>query len=229
MKIDFQEIDWFVAGISGGKDSTALILFLVKEFFPENDIPLEKLICTFADTQNEAEETYNHILKISKELHPVKWLESEGFYNLAKRKKRFPSTKARFCTTELKLIPSMNFLNSLDGNVLSLSGVRRDESHARKDAPEFSSGLESFHGFPTWRPLVDWTLEDVFLIHKKYNFPLNPLYELGFSRVGCLPCIMSRKKEIRLISKHFPERIEMLAQAERNFPNSGGFSSFFFA
>ena len=225
--IDFQKIDWFVAGISGGKDSTALVLYLVKEFFPQNNIPLDKLICIFADTQNESDKTYKHILKISYEIHPVQWLESEGFYNLAKRKKRFPSTKARFCTTELKLEPSKQFMETLEGTVLSVSGVRRDESKERADAPEFSNGFDSYHGFPTWRPLVEWTLEDVFLIHKRYNFPLNPLYYLGFSRVGCLPCIMSRKKEIRLIGKLMPERIDFLEEQETTFEGRSSFHSFF--
>lgn len=225
--MDFQKIDWFVVGISGGKDSTALLLWLKYEFFPKNNIPIHKLICIFTDTQNEADLTYRHIWLISKKLRRVKWLQSEGFYNLAKRKKRFPSTKARFCTTELKLIPSMGFMNTLQGNILSVSGVRADESKERAELSEFGDALESFHGYTTWRPLIDWTIEDVFLIHKRYKFPLNPLYGMGFTRVGCMPCIMSRKKEVRLMAKQMPERIEMLAEAENTSTGKNGFSSFF--
>jgi tRNA(Ile)-lysidine synthase TilS/MesJ len=33
--VDFQKIDWFVVGISGGKDSTAVLLYQVKKEFPE--------------------------------------------------------------------------------------------------------------------------------------------------------------------------------------------------
>jgi len=227
MSFDFQKVDWFVVGISGGKDSTALLLWMKKEFLPKHNISPDKLLCIFTDTQNEAPETYNHILKISFEIHPVIWLESEGFYNLAKRKKRFPSTKARFCTTELKLIPAKNFMDSLEGNILSVNGVRADESRERAELPEFSYVFDSHSGYTTWRPLLDWTLEDVFLIHKRHSFPLNPLYAMGFKRVGCMPCIMSRKSEIRKMVKLMPERIEMLAEAENTSTGKNNFSSFF--
>lgn len=224
---DFTKVDWFVVGISGGKDSTGLLRWMKKEFLPSRNISPDKLLCIFTDTQNEAPETYNHILKISQEIHPVICLESEGFYNLARRKKRFPSTKARFCTTELKLIPAKNFMDSLEGKILSVNGVRADESRERAELPEFSEVFDSHSGYTTWRPLLDWTLEDVFLIHKRYNFPLNPLYEKGFKRVGCMPCIMSRKSEIRLMAKLMPERIEQLSEAENSFEGRSSFHSFF--
>ena len=38
--------------------------------------------------------------------------------------------------------------------------------------------------------------------------------EQMLARVGCFPCINSRKREIKLISIHFPERIDMLERAE---------------
>ncbi len=208
MKFDLREIDWFVVGISGGKDSTALLLWLKKEFFPSQQIPESKLICTFTDTAWEAPETYAHVKKISKELHEVIYLSSgETFLELAARKKRFPSTKARFCTTELKLRPAKDFMNTLSARVLSVNGIRAEESESRKHKTEFASALETYHGNPEWRPLITWLIEDVWLIHRKYEFPRNPLYDLGFERVGCMPCIMSRKSEIRLLERYFPERL----------------------
>lgn len=222
--LDLTTIDHFVCGISGGKDSTALLLWMLNEF----KVDPSELICTFADTGNEADETYSHIHRISDELHPVIWLKPErDFYELAKHKKRFPSSQARFCTTELKLKPAKKFLESLDGTVLSLNGIRKDESKARSILSEFASAFETYTGYPEWRPLLEWTLEDVFLIHKKYNFPLNPLYAEGFTRVGCFPCIMSRKSEIRRLAKRHPERIDFLREQEISLPNKYGFGSFF--
>lgn len=47
-------------GISGGKDSTALLLWMIYE----SGIPREQMIATFCDTQNEAKETYEHIVML---------------------------------------------------------------------------------------------------------------------------------------------------------------------
>lgn len=226
MTIDFQKIDWFVAGISGGKDSTALLLYLKFEFFPLHNIPPYKLIATFADTDNEAEETYRHIWLISRQIRRVKWLTSEGFYNLAKRKRRFPPTQSRFCTTNLKLEPTKEFMNTLQGTVLSVSGIRADESDERKKMSEFGDAFESYHGYAEWRPLLKWDITDVFLIHKKYKFPLNPLYQ-WYDRVGCKVCFFRQKHEIRHIAQHHPEWIDEIRERENTFPNRNNFSSFF--
>lgn len=213
-------------GISGGKDSTALLLWMVYE----SGIPREQIICSFCDTQNEAPETYEHIVMLSTKIFPVQWLETEGFIQLAKRKGRFPSTKARFCTQELKLLPTKAFLEDLSEQyeeVIPVSGVRRAESVERSSLNEWGDPLESYFGLKEWRPLIAWTLQDVLTIHAKYGVPLNPLYGMGATRVGCFPCINSNKREMRLLATSFPQRIEQIREWEKDFDNLNGISTFF--
>lgn len=213
-------------GISGGKDSTALLLWMVYE----SGIPWEQIICSFCDTQNEAKETYEQIVLLSAKVFPVQWLETEGFIQLAKRKGRFPSTKARFCTQELKLLPTKAFLEDLSGRfteVIPVSGVRRGESFARSKLREWGDPLESYFGLKEWRPLIDWSLKDVLAIHSKYEIPLNPLYAMGATRVGCFPCINSNKREMRLLATEFPERIAQIREWESGLDNLNGMSTFF--
>ena len=147
---------------------------------------------------------------------PVVTLKPErDFYAMAKWKKRFPSRKARFCTQYLKVIPSREDITALiraDHEVIVHSGVRAGESADR--AKLIERGFDDMFGCVVNRPLLRWTLADVIALHQKYDVPLNPLYGLGFTRVGCFPCINSRKREIKLISIHFPERIDMLERAE---------------
>lgn len=200
-------------GISGGKDSTALLLWMTKE----SGIDHAEIVASFCDTQNEAEATYAHIRMLSREVFPIVWLETEGFFNLAKRKGRFPSPKARFCTQELKLKPTIAFLDQLAhqcDELIPCSGVRRGESINRAKLSEWGDPLDSYFNLREWRPLIDWTLKDVLGIHEKYGIPLNPLYSQGAQRVGCFPCIMSNKTEMRALSKNFPERIDQLRQWE---------------
>lgn len=49
---------------------------------------------------------------------------------------------------------------------------------------------------------------------KRHNVPLNPLYGMGFSRVGCMPCIQSNKQDIRLTAQKCPEAIAKIRQWE---------------
>ena len=145
-------------------------------------------------------------------------LEPTGnpFLDLCLWKGRFPSTRARFCTEELKIYP-MNrqivfpALEQYD-HVECWHGVRADESLARAKLPEREiddTGAEIV------RPILHWTVEDVFAMHRKHGIEPNPLYKQGMGRVGCMPCINCRKDELRQIAMRFPDQIERIAEWER--------------
>lgn len=44
-------------------------------------------------------------------------------------------------------------------------------------------------------PIVNWTTEDVFSYLDMMGEPINDLYAKGHHRVGCYPCLLSRKAE----------------------------------
>ena len=120
----------------------------------------------------------------------------------------------QFCTEELKTIRAVAYQSALIDagyNVISWQGIRRDESQKRKDAKKIeriSSGLFAF------RPLVEWTAYDVFDYHKENGIEPNPLYKLGMSRVGCMPCVNVNKEELRQIDMRFPEVIDRIEKWE---------------
>ncbi len=43
-------------------------------------------------------------------------------------------------------------------------------------------------------PIIDWTDEDVWEFHRRYQLPHNPLYDMGYKRVGCVGCPMGDNK-----------------------------------
>lgn len=95
--------------------------------------------------------------------------------------------------------------------VYSWQGVRSDESLARRNLPE----LEKVGGgLWNYRPILQWTAQDCFDMHRKHGIKHNPLYEQGMGRVGCMPCIHARKDELLEISKRFPEEVERVARWE---------------
>lgn len=222
----FTEKTLFHVGVSGGKDSAAALLWMLRV----SGVPASHIRASFCDTGNEHEWTYQHIAWLSKHLHHVETIKPAlGFFELALSKKRFPSTKARFCTEQLKIWTSQDYIQRLkyEGwDVVAVSGVRADESADRARLPEwdFSGNLLCY----SWRPLIRWTLADVLGFHEAHGVPLNPLYAIGAQRVGCWPCIMSRKSEIRTIALRFPERIDQIRAAELEFEKRyGRYSSFF--
>ena len=216
-------------GVSGGKDSTALLLWMVYE----SGYPEESLSITFCDTGNEAPETYAYVAMLSAKVHPIVTILPElDFYALAKKKGRFPSSQARFCTQELKMKPTKAHLDALmdEGyTVLNHSGVRAGESADRALLEPREPAWLSFFGCEGYRPLLSWTLADVWAIHERYGIPRNPLYDMGCKRVGCLPCIMSRKAEVLNIALRMPERLDMIRakEAEIGGTRAYGISTFF--
>lgn len=135
---------------------------------------------------------------------------------------RFPSTKVRFCSEELKREPIINQVQNplLDAghDVISWQGVRRDESLNRRFLPENEcKSTRKTTGAELWnfRPILDWTAEQCFDMHKKHGVKHNPLYAMGMGRVGCMPCIHAGKDELLEISKRFPEVIDRLVEWEK--------------
>lgn len=138
------------------------------------------------------------------------------FLDLCLWKGRFPSTMARFCTQELKVIPVYEqiYMPLLDvgDHVVSWQGIRAQESRKRAQMPERE---ETPEGYEVYRPLIKWDVYDVFKMHDKHGIKPNPLYLQGMGRVGCMPCINSRKDELYEIAKRFPEEMERLVEWER--------------
>lgn len=158
------------------------------------------------------------------------------FLDLCMWKGRFPGTKSRFCSENLKHYPINEYHNNLASEfdaIISWQGVRRDESHARANLPErdveFGCWEPEPMGILIYRPIIDWTAEDVFAIAKRHGIEPNPLYSQGMGRVGCMPCIHATKGEVFEIARRFPEELERLAEMERLVSESSkcGASTFF--
>jgi len=136
------------------------------------------------------------------------------FLDLCISKGRFPSRMAQFCTEELKTLPIVEHvvLPMLKaGPVLQWLGIRADESANRAKQPRFNRH-ES--GSMVWRPIFDWSVEQVWAQHRRHGIAPNPLYALGMGRVGCMPCINCRKSELRNIADLFPDHIDRIRKWE---------------
>lgn len=199
----------FVVSASGGKDSTATILAM-----REAEIPCRYV---FADTGWEAPQTYEYLALLERTLGiTIDRVGKRGGMVAAAAAGRFPARMQRWCTRELKIEPLLAYHAEVakdeDTDTVSVVGIRAEESARRADMAVF--GFDDLWGGYVWRPLMHWTISDVLAIHHRHDIPVNPLYKLGFGRVGCMPCIMANKEDIRLMAKHFPERVALVRALE---------------
>lgn len=194
-----------VASVSGGKDSVALCLAL-----KEADVPHVRV---FADTGWEAQETYAHLDYLRSVLGPIEVVKPKrDMVEASLYRAGFPARMQRWCTRELKLVPLRAFHDSLGGETVNAMGVRADESASRAKMAGWDDDDE--WGGWCWRPLLRWSVADVLEIHRRHGVAMNPLYHHGHDRVGCYPCIFSRKDEIRIIAERSPERIDEIERLE---------------
>ncbi len=200
-----------VVQFSGGKDSTALVLW-AREHFGEAFVPL------FCDTGWEHPLTMTYIAQINEtllggRLVTVRSTKYADMVDLVTRKGRVPSIKARFCTEELKIIPTRDYLRTLPDEAIVYQGIRADESKPRADAgPRVWSDVYDCWVF---RPLFRWTVARVFALHQTHGVEPNPLYKLGAGRVGCFPCINVNLGELKRVGAVLPEIWERAATLER--------------
>lgn len=131
---------------------------------------------------------------------------------------RFPSKKAKFCTEELKIMPLMLHkapIWAAGGTTIDWVGERAAESSDRAKKPALQRERVGPGTKIITRPIHKWDAAQVFAIAKRHGIKPNPLYLMGASRVGCWPCINCRKKEVALVARHTPEKIDWLRAAER--------------
>jgi len=190
-----------ILGLSGGKDSTALALYL-KDKVPD----IEYFFC---DTHKELPETYAFLKKLEVVLgERIKYLEAKrGFDHWLSIKGGFlPSPQIRWCTEQLKLIPIEKFVGTDD--TISYIALRADEN--RSGYISTKSNIK-----PVFPFIMDGLVKrDILRIIDESGIGM-PEYYSWRSRSGCSFCFFQRKIEwVRLSEKH-PDLFEEAVKYEQ--------------
>jgi 3'-phosphoadenosine 5'-phosphosulfate sulfotransferase (PAPS reductase)/FAD synthetase len=227
-----------VLGFSGGIDSQACAAWLMDRYSADDVI----LLNTQAG-RNEHPITVEFVARYSTTVHPVIVItplvcdllnrgtkpgstrdrrqefsdqDELTFDRLAYVNGIFPSRKAQFCTYHLKLEPQkrwsdQNLLtNGMD--YIRYTGVRADESIDRSKLPE--QEWDDYFDVQLFRPLLNWSKKQCFDFVTQHGQTYNPLYKMGFGRVGCAPCINANKEDIYNWSVRFPAMINKVRDWE---------------
>ena len=180
--------------VSGGKDSTALALYL-RDTRPELDIEY-----VFCDTQKELPETYEFLVRLEAYLEkPIVRLCSEqsdrGFDHWLKVYGDYlPAPQMRWCTKKLKIEPFEKYVG--DDLVFLYIGIRADE---RRDGYiSTKANMTPVYPFKDDGIVKD----DVIRILEESGVGL-PQYYSWRSRSGCYFCFFQQRAEwVRLREQH---------------------------
>lgn len=195
-----------VLGLSGGKDSAALAIY-IKDRYPQLH---DKIEYFFSDTGAELQEVYDFLDKLEaylgKEIVRLSsgkdfdhWL---GVYN-----GYLPSAKQRWCTREMKIKPFERFVG--DDDVVSYIGIRADEN--REGYISHKENIKAVFPF-----IEDGIVrDDVFqMLEESVGIPE---YYKWRSRSGCYFCFFQRQSEWLGLKREHPELFER-AKAYENRP-----------
>ena len=191
-----------ILGLSGGKDSTALALYM-RDRVPEMEY-------VFCDTDKELQETYDYlnrveaflgkkIIRLNAKAGFDHWLDVFGGY--------LPSPQMRWCTKLLKLKPFEEYVG--EEPVVSYVGIRADE-----DRVGYISTKDNIKAvFPFKDDGIDYA--GVMKILDDSGIGLPPYLNWGRTHSGCFFCFFQRPIEwVRLLENH-PEQFEQAQSYEK--------------
>ena len=208
--------------LSGGKDSTAMLLLMI-----ERDMPINMVLS--ADTGMEFPEMYEHLAILDEHLfrergiHITTLRHPKGFeylmFDEPKQKPRslenraklgippygngWPGIRVRWCTGQLKTHLITKEVNRLKGELGAIHyvGIAADEAWRCKN--------ERY-------PLVEWGITEAQALQACYDrgFDFGGLYEI-YHRASCWCCPFQRIDELRKLRKHHPELWKKLLELDR--------------
>ncbi len=186
-----------VVSFSGGKDSlVALSLVLDLGYEPK---------VLFNNTGIELPETVDTVHKIidSLGLELIEASANDIFWH-AVYKLGIPGRDYRWCCKVCKLAPLARTVKSLWSNgALNVVGQRAFESLDRARNPSVWR-LRWAPQLLNISPINYWSQLEVWMYIFKKKLYVNPLYYMGYERIGCFMCPASTLAELQLVSETHP-------------------------
>lgn len=194
-----------IVPVSGGKDSQATLHLAMQQ---EHEV-----IPVFYETGWDHPITYHHLeammIFYGIKLQKTTYKEAPSMVELVIKKKFWPG-EIRFCTERFKMTAFRRWVDTIPGECEVWLGIRKDESWQRGkkydkyEEQELYIPNDTFPGIYFKKsinnrmrykfPLLNHTSNDVFRIIEESGFSRNLLYDMGFDRVGCFPCLCAGKK-----------------------------------
>jgi phosphoadenosine phosphosulfate reductase len=151
-----------------------VLLHMLREILP--DIPV-----LFLDTVHHFAQTYAYRDELA-----GRWKLNLINLRAAEPSPGLWQTSTDACCARHKVESLFSALEAYD---LWFTGLRRQQSVSRANLQEVEPfRLPSGRAITKVSALATWTTKDVWMYAKAHAIPLLPLYELGYTSIGCEPC-----------------------------------------
>lgn len=122
------------------------------------------------------------------------------------------------CCKELKKLPTLRLLRQCKWD-LYFTGLTQYESRLRRHSARRYGACFYSKEWRIWKchPILDWTADDIWEYHRKFQLPYNPLYDKnevavgGGIRTGCWPCPQAiRYGKLQHLRYYYPKLFRFL-------------------
>lgn len=229
------DYDIVIANISGGKDSQAMLDLLV-ERAREQEV-VERIVAVHADLGRVEWAGTKEIAEHHAESYGVRFVsvarpQGDLLAHIEERG-MFPSASARYCTSDHKRGQVAKVITSLvaekrdsgelgdpprQARVLSVMGIRADESTARSRKPaldEDEHASSSRRLVQTWLPILSWSEREVWERIRRSGVAYHHAYDLNMRRLSCCFCVLSSRRDLEIAARHNPELAQEYRQLEQ--------------
>ena len=197
-----------IISLSGGKDSTAMLLMMI-----EKKMPIDRIICV--DTTKEFPAMYRHVEKVQEYIKPleIEIVKIDFYYwfgehiktkgnNKGKIGYGWADFKNRWCTAlKREIVNKYITKDTIEYHGIALDEVKRIRKYKNRNIQY---------------PLVDWGITEKQALEYCYNkgFNWEGLYK-KFNRVSCWCCPLQRIGELEILYNDFPELWQELKEMDK--------------
>lgn len=228
--------DYIMVNSSGGKDSQTCLRRVVQ--LADKAGVRDRVVVVHADLDRME---WNGVKDLARkqaehyglEFHVVRRRTKDGaeetLLDYVRRRRRWPSSTARYCTSDFKRGPCSRIITMLGRRakqtgispwvrILNVFGFRSEESPARaKRAPfEINKRLTNkTRRVYDWLAIHEWTEKQVWEDIRRSGVPHHPAYDLGMPRLSCRFCIFAPRAALMIAGKANPELLQEYVNLER--------------
>lgn len=237
--MNLTEYDIVLINTSGGKDSQVMLDVVYR--LAEAQGVTDRLVAVHADLGRVEWQGTRELAEKQCSLYGVRFeavkREQGDLLTHVEQRGMFPSSQARYCTSDHKRGPVCRVMTKLvreieylDGptvrdemgpvRILNCMGLRAQESTQRAKKQPFIArdpvySNKTKRWVDTWLPIHHMTLDQVWQRIRETGVPHHYAYDLGMPRLSCVFCFYGPRPALLIAGEHNPELLNEWVGVER--------------